>query len=231
MKKLIKASRRIVSNSDVYTLRMNGANGNLSEPMEFDNVKDAVSYASSCDIYNFYMIEDASGKVIKRGRCNTKKRTRDQMNQELWSRSSTEVHSSRSIKASLGSQTLSHQNDYDDKYSAPAKRMAMVFPYFLQDIEDSVKEESQDFGVNGTQFYDSNYYIEFEIIPTCYGTETYDYITIRFDGQDYPQFTAAYDNGYVYASGESFSSILTETANAVKEILIDWYDDHSDMTD
>ena len=54
-----------------YTLRMNGSNGNLSNEFEFDSVKDAVKYASKCDIYTHYFISDESGNVIKRGRCNT----------------------------------------------------------------------------------------------------------------------------------------------------------------
>ena len=57
--------------SKKYTLRMNGPNGNLSDEFEFDSVKDAVKYASKCDIYTHYFISDESGNVIKRGKCNT----------------------------------------------------------------------------------------------------------------------------------------------------------------
>ena len=56
-----------------YTLIMNGPIGNLSPKMEFDNLKDAVEYAKTCDIYTFYHIKDENGNVVKRGRCNTKR--------------------------------------------------------------------------------------------------------------------------------------------------------------
>lgn len=129
----------------------------------------------------------------------------------------------RAIKASFGSQTVFHQHDFDDKYSKPAKRMSMVFPYFLQDVDDFVKETNSGFGVNGTQFYDSESCIVFEVNPTFNGSETQDHIEITYDAYDYPQFVAAYDNGTEFASGESFSSILVEVMNAAKEILIDYY--------
>ena len=55
-----------------YCLRMNGPSGNLSDKFYFDSISDAVDYAKDFDIYNFYMIEDETGKVVKRGRCNTR---------------------------------------------------------------------------------------------------------------------------------------------------------------
>ena len=65
-----------ITGSKKYTLIMNGASGNLSDEFEFDNVADAVKYASRCDLYNYYFISDENGNVIKRGRCNTVKESK-----------------------------------------------------------------------------------------------------------------------------------------------------------
>ncbi len=65
-----------ITESKKYTLIMNGASGNLSDEFEFDNVADAVKYASRCDLYNYYFISDENGNVIKRGRCNTVKESK-----------------------------------------------------------------------------------------------------------------------------------------------------------
>lgn len=146
------------------------------------------------------------------------------------SRASSVMATKRPIKASeFGSLSLSHAHDYDEKYSAPAKRVEMTFPYFLQDIEDSIKEDSYDFSVNGTTLYDNDDYIELEVIPTYAGAQLdTERVVIRFDANESPAFVAEYDNGYQFASGDSFSSILVEVTQSIRESLIEYVNNYDE---
>lgn len=64
--------------------------------------------------------------------------------------------------------------------TSPAKDEARKFPKFLGDTEEWLEREIR-FGLNGTQFYDNNYIIEFEMIPTYDGKELSEYIILKYD--------------------------------------------------
>lgn len=159
---------------DRYTLTMNGAIGNVSPKMTFDSVKDAIDYAESCDIYNFYMITDETGNVVKRGKCNKKNKKNEAVIREsaaekdlyddLYSYADQYRMTSRWTKANVEKYLERQKNfrrmsDADfqkvvDKVNKDFKRKKKVksFPY----DSNSYKNESfiKEFGAKSYWSYD-----------------------------------------------------------------------------
>ena len=136
----------------------------------------------------------------------------------------------RPVKAAseFGSESLRHMNDYDEKYgNSPAKRMAMLFPYFLQDVKDYFSDvDSSWFYINGTQFYDSNYDIDFEVIPIFDGSELpFGTVLIEYRAQESPSLTAkCQENGDIIATGGRFIDIIVEVERYIEETYTEYAD-------
>lgn len=128
----------------------------------------------------------------------------------------------------FGSESLRHMNDYDEKYgNSPAKRMAMLFPYFLQDVEYYFSDvDSSWFYIKGTQFYDSNYDIDFEVIPIFDGSELpFGTVLIEYRAQESPSLAAkCQENGDIIATGDSFIDILVEVERYIEETYTEYAD-------